>query len=512
MAYKFQVGNSALSGALEQAGEVLFVSGDRAEGSALQNNFTILQDGNVDVPQHNGDDVGLMLGGVVISATAAELNKLDGADADVTAAKLNTLCDLTNTEIGFVDGALAGTVVASKNVVYSAAGLIQGTDFKGPDGFDIGNGSNADALKFNASELIVKDGVDFSVATAGGFNYGGAAVTSTAGELNLLDTAAAGTVINSKAVIYGASGQVNGTSLSASTGMTGSSLVIGAAGTTGASISNTGYLSFVGMADNWTNAGITVADLGSITTVDINGGSIDGAVIGANSAQAGTFAALVGTSLDLTNGNITQGGDINCDSVSVVSAGDGLHIDGSGAQTTKFKFSMGDNLAAGLEIKEGNNNYLSFATTDGSELINFGKDTSYAGTLKPDADSTRDLGTSALRWSTIYVDSIVGADVALDVESYGAVPLGTTISGSTDFALIKSGSATGVGGATYTLPTAAAGKTLHVKLSGSQANVTLKAAADDAIEDTGAAGSIYLESTGSAVTLICYDATHWFIV
>ena len=70
-------------------------------------------------------------------------------------------------------------------------------------------------MKFNAAEIIVKDGVDFSVATVGGFNYGGAAVTSTAAELNLLDTAAVGTVVNSKAVIYSNAGGVIGTRLKA---------------------------------------------------------------------------------------------------------------------------------------------------------------------------------------------------------------------------------------------------------------------------------------------------------
>ena len=46
------------------------------------------------------------------------------------------------------------------------------------------------------------------------------------------------------------------------------------------------------MGSNWTNASRTVADLGTVTTVDIHGGSMDGVVIGAASAQAGTFAAL----------------------------------------------------------------------------------------------------------------------------------------------------------------------------------------------------------------------------
>tara|TARA_R100000008_G_scaffold76248_1_gene55995 strand:+ start:549 stop:3581 length:3033 start_codon:yes stop_codon:yes gene_type:complete len=46
------------------------------------------------------------------------------------------------------------------------------------------------------------------------------------------------------------------------------------------------------MGSNWTNASRTVADLGTVTTVDINGGTMDGVVIGAASAAAGTFAAL----------------------------------------------------------------------------------------------------------------------------------------------------------------------------------------------------------------------------
>ena len=48
----------------------------------------------------------------------------------------------------------------------------------------------------------------------------------------------------------------------------------------------------------------------------MNGGSIDGVVIGAASAAAGTFAALVGTSLNVSDGNITNVGDIALDTIS----------------------------------------------------------------------------------------------------------------------------------------------------------------------------------------------------
>ena len=70
-----------------------------------------------DVDFNVAKTAGFQLGGVAVSSTAAELNKLDGADANVTAAKLNTLSALSDTEIGYVDGSTAGTIVASKAVV-----------------------------------------------------------------------------------------------------------------------------------------------------------------------------------------------------------------------------------------------------------------------------------------------------------------------------------------------------------------------------------------------------------
>ena len=52
--------------------------------------------------------------------------------------------------------------------------------------------------------------------------------------------------------------------------------------------------------------------------INISGGTIGGVTIGSpGNAAAGTFAALIGTSLDLSDGNITNVGDINCDSISI---------------------------------------------------------------------------------------------------------------------------------------------------------------------------------------------------
>ncbi|MBT5637392.1 MAG: hypothetical protein HOJ16_02335, partial [Candidatus Peribacter sp.] len=90
-----------------------------------------------------------------------------------------------------------------------------------------------------------------------------------------------------------------------------------------------------------------------------------------------------------------------------------------------------------------------------------------------------------------------------DTEKYGAAPLGYTLSSSVDFALLSTAAQT------YTLPAASAGKKIDVKLSGSIHTCTISAASGDSIEG---GASVILESTGSAISLVAMDATHWFIV
>ena len=55
--------------------------------------------------------------------------------------------------------------------------------------------------------------VSGSTVDVAGLQIGSAAVSSTAAELNLVDGSSAGTIVNSKAVIYGSSGEVNATTL-----------------------------------------------------------------------------------------------------------------------------------------------------------------------------------------------------------------------------------------------------------------------------------------------------------
>ena len=66
-----------------------------------------------------------------------------------------------------------------------------------------------------AGNVTISSYADLQVGTinAATVEIGGTAVTSTAAELNLIDGSSAGTIVNSKAVIYGASGEVNATTL-----------------------------------------------------------------------------------------------------------------------------------------------------------------------------------------------------------------------------------------------------------------------------------------------------------
>ena len=111
----------------------------------------------------------------------------------------------------------------------------------------------------------------------------------------------------------------------------------------------------------------------NLSKVDIDAGAIDGTIIGAASAAAGTFAALVGTSLSVTDGNITNVGDIDCDTISVDAAATGLDIQ-FGGNTTLNKISLTDNLADALNINQGGTSYMQFVTTDTGEKIVAGKD------------------------------------------------------------------------------------------------------------------------------------------
>jgi hypothetical protein len=155
-----------------------------------------------------------------------------------------------------------------------------------------------------------------------------------------------------------------------------------------------------------------------ISKVDIDAGTIDGATIATSDVTVGAGKTLdvssgtltlandqisgdkvsggtIGTvtitelagDLSLGDNNITNVGDLNADSISVDEAGNGLNVDFSGGNTATSKLTLGDNLADALNITEGSNSYMKFVTTNSSEQIVFGKNSTFNGT------TIADLGT-----------------------------------------------------------------------------------------------------------------------
>ena len=134
----------------------------------------------------------LTLGGANITSTAAELNILDGVTS--TAAELNILDGVTSTaaELNILDGvtSTAAELNILDGVTSTAAEL-----------------NILDGVTSTTAELNILDGVTSTAAELNILD----GVTSTASELNLVDGSSANTVVNSKAVIYGSSGEVTAT-------------------------------------------------------------------------------------------------------------------------------------------------------------------------------------------------------------------------------------------------------------------------------------------------------------
>jgi len=195
----------------------------------------------------------------------------------------------------------------------------------------------------------------------------------------------------------------------------------------------------------------TSLGLGTISTqasnsVNIDGGAIDGAVIGANSAAAGTFAALTSTSINVSDGNITNAGDINCDSISSDAAATGLNIIFDGTDTGDNGITITDNLANALDIKEASVSYLKFTTTNGGEKVVLGKDLDISG------DHDLIIGTSTGTKIGTAATQKIGFFNATPAVQQTAAALTTGTSAGSGTALHANATITGnVGSTAYTV-------------------------------------------------------------
>ena len=178
------------------------------------------------------------------------------------------------------------------------------------------------------SRLILKAGSKGSISGSGGLEF---TTGSFSGQLVASVVDLNGGNIDGTAI--GAASQAAGafTTLSASSTLN----VVGAANFGPANkvvIAADGGLTIDHFDANWTNAGRTVADMGILTTVDINGGSVDGATIGAAS-QSSVKATTLSASSTLDVVGVSRFGPANKATISAagVISGSSLTIAGTAA-------------------------------------------------------------------------------------------------------------------------------------------------------------------------------------
>jgi hypothetical protein len=184
----------------------------------------------------------LQIAGTDLTATAAEFNLLDGGSTVGTTAVASGDGLLTNddgtmrqTNIDTFDTYLSGTTKTLTNKTLTAPKFADGGFIADANGnelimlqtassavnqLEVTNAATGGSVVVGASGDDSNIDIDISPKGTGevniaasNLNYGGTAVTSTGAELNLVDGSSAGTIVNSKAVVYGSSGEVNGTTL-----------------------------------------------------------------------------------------------------------------------------------------------------------------------------------------------------------------------------------------------------------------------------------------------------------
>ena len=202
-----------------------------------------------------GYDLADISAGGITSADGFTGTLLTAAQGNVTS--LGTLTTLTVDNV-IINGTTIGhtsdtDLITLADGVFTVAGEIDGASLDIEGNADINGTTNLDDVDIDGNvqidgtltvgvddtgydvklfgatsgDYILWDESDNELETAGGatiniikdkLKIGGTAVTTTAAELNFLDTAAANTVVNSKAVIYGSSGELAGTLSTAAQG------------------------------------------------------------------------------------------------------------------------------------------------------------------------------------------------------------------------------------------------------------------------------------------------------
>ena len=146
------------------------------------------------------------------SATAAKYFDVDLVDT-YFAGTTKTLTNKTLTAPKFADGGFIADANGNELIMLqTASSAVNQLEFtNSASGGSVVVGASGDDSNIDI-DISPKGTGEVNIAS-GNLNYAGTAITATGAELNLTDGSSSGTIVNSKAVIYGGSGEVNATTL-----------------------------------------------------------------------------------------------------------------------------------------------------------------------------------------------------------------------------------------------------------------------------------------------------------
>jgi hypothetical protein len=225
-----------------------------------------------------------------------------------------------------------------------------------------GSGGNV-TIEVGKGSIVLADGAgsgaavtDFTAAVqnitdlSSPFNVGATSVTTSGAELNLLDGSAAGTIANSKAVIYGSSGEVNATTLQ----IAGTSITATAA--------ELNYVDGVTSAIQTQIDGKQATITGAATTIDDTDLTASRAVI-SNASGKVAVSGVTTTELDILDGLTATTAELNImDGVTATTAELNI-MDGVTATTAELNYVDGVTSAIQTQIDSKQATITGAATT-----------------------------------------------------------------------------------------------------------------------------------------------------
>ena len=418
---------------------------------------------------NTGDDVAKFSGSLIINSGSDGIDMLVISSSGVISGSAITTGSFSELRIAKTGsfGRLEATVVA-------------------PKGLPTGTVSGSAQTKENLPRGVVSSSAQITSGSAGlmsgsvqtkenlptGVISGSAQMTSgsvglMSGSVQTKENLPRGVVSSSAQITSGSVGLMSGSiqtkenlptgTISASMGISGSATSTGSFGRT-----ETTTLNLSSINGNWTNAGNTVADLGSITTVDINGGTING-ITDLAVADGGTGAST------LTDGGVLLGSgtsaitamSVLADSEMIVGDGSTDPVAESGA-TLRTSIGVGttDNVlfaaisASGdisgsststgsfgkLEVA-GNSSLTGDLTIGGNITIGDADSDSLTisadltSNIVPNADSTYNIGSTSKNWKFGYIEQLSATHItaSANISASGTITAnqyGGNISGS----------------------------------------------------------------------------------